>query len=161
MSLLSLLSLLSLVAVAVAAVAAVVVVVVVVPPPARERVSHRLPDGVGTNRVFTEGSHFLPFCHMLFQVRTCCHILPHVVHIFRESSSGGIAALLRRPRLSRPRLEAGECHSTTNGTIIISCIVIITHLVAVVVVVVVVEVVVVVVIIVIIISSSSSSNDNY
>ena len=62
------------------------------------------------------------FCYVLFKVRTCCHILQHICHILqhsdilchmwhilsRECSSGGIAALLRRPGLSHPRLEAGE-----------------------------------------------------
>ena len=65
------------------------------------------------------GKTFLTFCNVLFQVRTCCHILQYFVtfamflyHVLlaspRESSSGGIAALRRRPRLSRPCLEAGE-----------------------------------------------------
>ena len=59
---------------------------------------------------FASSVHVLPHIVILF-----CHILPHVViswHILptfsHEHSWGWIAALLRRPRLSRPRLEAGE-----------------------------------------------------
>ena len=58
-------------------------------------------------------------------VVTCCymtagaHVLPHVV-IFcnmlptfsRESSLGGIAALLQRPGLSRTHLEASDSEAT-------------------------------------------------
>ena len=73
---------------------------------------HRLPDGVGTNGVFTEGPYFLTFCN---SIALSAHVLPHLA-VFcymlptfpRESSYGDIAALLRQPRLSRPRLEAGE-----------------------------------------------------
>ena len=47
-------------------------------------------------------------------------MLPHVVifcpHFPHESSSGGIAALRRRPRLPRPCLEAGERSTTTTTT---------------------------------------------
>ena len=77
-----------------------------------------LPDGVGTNGVFTEGPQIPTFCHCLFWVRTCCHICHMLSYVViccyilstfsRESSLGGIAALLRQPRLSRPRLEAGD-----------------------------------------------------
>ena len=46
--------------------------------------SHRLPDGVGTNGVFTEGAHFpymLPYVALskCARVATFCHMLPHVV----------------------------------------------------------------------------------
>ena len=65
-----------------------------------------------------EGHRFLTCCNSLFKVRahvaTFCHRLSHVVSQFamfchilltcsRERSLGRIAALLRRPRLSRPR----------------------------------------------------------
>ena len=53
--------------------------------------------------------HVLPHaalcCYMLHHFAICCHMLPA---FSRGSSFGGIAALLPRPRLSRPRLEAGE-----------------------------------------------------
>ena len=51
------------------------------------------------------------FCHVWTFVVTPCHVLPHVAHIFlwKFVLLGGIAALLRRPRLSRPRPEAVEC----------------------------------------------------
>ena len=65
--------------------------------------------------VFTEGQHF-PSCHVLccclHYFAICCNILPyvsHVAYIFPcDNCLEGIAALLRQPRLSRPRLEAGE-----------------------------------------------------
>ena len=70
--------------------------------------SHRPPDGVRTNGVFTEGPHFPTSCHILFLchilpqfARFCC-MLPHVArHTFsHDNLLWGIAALLRRPRLS-------------------------------------------------------------
>ena len=64
-----------------------------------------------------KGHKFHTFCNISFQVRTCCHKLTYIVtfwHIFsafsHESSLGGIAALLRRRRLSRPHLEAFRLH---------------------------------------------------
>ena len=39
-------------------------------------------------------------CKSLLEVRACCHVLPT---LSRESSSGGIAALLRQPRLGPGR----------------------------------------------------------
>ena len=68
-----------------------------------EMTGRRLPDGVGTNRVFTEGPQ-IPYmlsysfyartcCHMLSQFATCCYMLLTFSH---ASSSGGFAALLRR-----------------------------------------------------------------
>ena len=58
--------------------------------------------------VFSQKPHTSPTCcHMLC---LSAHMLPHVCHISRtlshESRLRGIAALLRRPCLSRPRLEA-------------------------------------------------------
>ena len=41
-------------------------------------------------------------------VDTCCHMFSPFAHISPWKFIWGIAALLRRPRLSRPRLEAGE-----------------------------------------------------
>ena len=82
--------------------------------------NHRLPDGVGTNRVSTEGVQ-LPniLWYFVLSVQTLppfaifCHVLPHfaiscrIVSTFsRDNLLGGVAALLRRPRLYWPRLEA-------------------------------------------------------
>ena len=48
--------------------------------------------------------------HTLPHFVTCCHILPTFL---RETPLGGIAALLRRPRLSWPRLGAFKPPRTT------------------------------------------------
>ena len=57
----------------------------------------------------------LPLRHMLPQFATCCNILSHVViycHILltfsRDSSFGGIAALLRRPRQAPASRQAQQ-----------------------------------------------------
>ena len=51
-------------------------------------------------------------CHTVLHVATCCYLLPYVVtccpHFPMKHWFGGIAALLWRPRLSWPRLEAVE-----------------------------------------------------
>ena len=57
--------------------------------------NHRLPDGVGTNRVVTEGPHtsymFGLSAHMLPHVAILCHMLPAFP---LENRLGGIVALL-------------------------------------------------------------------
>ena len=76
---------------------------------ALERI-HRLPDGVGTSGVLTEGSQ-IPYSFSCVVVSA--HMLPHFVvvcHMSPASSNEcwlwGIAGLLWRPRLSWPRPEA-------------------------------------------------------
>ena len=78
---------------------------------------HRLPGGVGTNGVFTEGPHsslhVVIFC---FGVRTCCHnfdIFCNMLPTFSRESSfvghvGGPSVKTPFENLSRPRLEAGD-----------------------------------------------------
>ena len=51
------------------------------------------------------------FCHMLSHVATCCHIWHNLSY---DISLGGIVALLWKPLLSRPRLEAGESTMRTG-----------------------------------------------
>ena len=58
-------------------------------------------DKQGFHRRATNSRHFAACCFK----RACCHSLPT---FSCESSLGGTAAPLRRPRLSRPRPEAGE-----------------------------------------------------
>ena len=69
--------------------------------------SRRGQDKRGVHRRATDPLHFAIVCvecayvatfrHMLSHFAICCHILPTTSH---KSSSGEIAALLRRPRLS-------------------------------------------------------------
>ena len=74
--------------------------------------ARRLPDGVRTSGVFTKGPHislhFACFCFKCARVASFA-IFCYISFTFaNDNSLGGIAAHLRRPRLSRPRLEAGE-----------------------------------------------------
>ena len=77
------------------------------------------PDRVGTNGVLTEGPQ-IPYmlqyivCVQCAYIATCCRMLPYVAiccHMLPTCSHGSrlhmeMYALLRRPRLSSPRLEA-------------------------------------------------------
>ena len=66
---------------------------------------HGFQTGSGQTGFPQKGHNFRAFCNSLFSVLTGCHMLSHVVHMLftflHGSSLGGIAALLRRPRLSR------------------------------------------------------------
>ena len=90
--------------------------------------NHRLPDGVGTNGVFTEGPqipYVLPYvvlsAHMLPQFAICCHSLPHFARIFTwQLIRGNCCTSATTPFVLTP---SGSCQSKSacSGTMASVC----------------------------------------